>query len=81
MTPDQLRVISRLAKTQEGKDFLLEVLKPKLLENHADILRGNREFRDEVVGFGNCLQVLVTLFEECDIKLSESLTTDSPIWM
>jgi hypothetical protein len=81
MTDEMLRIISRLAKTQEGKDFIGEVLKPKLVENHAHILSGPKETRDELVGFGNCLQVLVTLFENCDTKLTETHNTEPPEWL
>ena len=38
-------------------------------QNYGDILASNREIRDEVVGFGLCLQVLVGLFENCDTSL------------
>ncbi|CAB4174712.1 hypothetical protein UFOVP1138_43 [uncultured Caudovirales phage] len=80
MTEEQLRLISRLSKTQEGKDYLAEVLKPMLLQNHIDILSEDKTHRDELIGFGNCLMQLITLFETCDIRLSERSKTEAPMW-
>jgi hypothetical protein len=78
MNEEQLRLISRISKTQEGKDFIQEILKPMLSQNHIDLLKEGRASRDEIVGFGNCLLLLVTLFENCDIRLAERKQTQAP---
>lgn len=80
MTEDQLRLISRLAKTQEGKDFKEEVLKPLLFQNHMDLLNEGRATRDEIVGFGNCLLFIINLFENVDSRLQEQNKTEAPDW-
>jgi hypothetical protein len=78
MTEDQLRLISRIGKTQEGVDFVNEILKPMLSQNHIDLLREGKEFRDEMIGFGNCLANLVGLFENCDIRLQQQANKKAP---
>jgi hypothetical protein len=78
MTEEQLRLMSRLIKTQEGRDFVEEILKPMLKDNHQDLLTGNKNIRDEMIGFGNCLLALLTLFETCDIKLATQAQVDIP---
>ena len=67
----QLRIISRLIKTQEGKDFLEEVLIPQYNQNHAQLLNSIKENRDELIGYGICLYELIKVFNTCDEKLAK----------
>ena len=78
MTEEQLRLLARMIRTQDGKDFVEEILRPMLFQNHKDLLKDGKQFRDELIGFGNCLQLLVGLFETCDIKLESSKVTEAP---
>lgn len=71
MTDQQLAVLVRLKKTQEGIDFISEVLEPLMKQNHKDILKSDKSIRDEVVGFGLCLEHLLGLLESCDTSLSK----------
>lgn len=80
MTLEQLKVVSRLIKTQDGKDFLNEVLRKMVVDNYNDILTGGRQSRDELVGFGVCLKEMVVLFENCDIRLAEQGSTEPGDW-
>jgi hypothetical protein len=78
MNEEQLRLISRMMKTQDGKDFIAEIIDPMLKQNHLDILGDGRALRDEVVGFGNCLLFLKSIFENCDTKLAERAKQNVP---
>jgi hypothetical protein len=78
LTNEQLKLISRIIKTQDGKDLVEEVLKPLLLQNHMDILKEGKQFRDESVGFGNCLLFLIELFNDCDVKLETRANVNVP---
>ena len=71
MTEHQLKICSRLAKTPEGTEFLEEILRPMQSDNYRDILKEDKIHRDELVGFGGCLDVLVDLLENCDRRLTE----------
>ena len=74
MTEQQFKICSRLAKTQDGIDFINEILEPMAKDNYKDLLNGGKEFRDEVVGFGNCLATLLDLLNNSDIRLTEQNT-------
>lgn len=83
MTESQIRIMCRLSKTQDGKDFLAEILKDGLIANHKQLLRDGKDKRDELVGYGACLSDLVGLFENCDIRLAEMtkpVNPDEPSW-
>lgn len=69
MTEQQFKICSRLAKCQEGRDFLEEIIRPMQKDNYKDLLREGKEVRDELVGFGGCLDTLVDLLENCDKRL------------
>jgi hypothetical protein len=78
MTEEQNRLLSRLMKTSDGKEFVDEILRPMLLENHRNLLNSSKEFRDELIGFGGCIEHLVGLFENCDTKLKTKPQDDDP---
>ena len=78
---NQLKTISRMTKTQEGRDFVEEVLKPLALDNYKDILREGKSIRDELVGYGNCLEYIVRLCEDCDSKLTDLETKPPADWI
>jgi hypothetical protein len=80
MTDDQLKIVSRIAKTQDGKDFLDLILKNGQRANYEQILLDGKQNRDELVGYGNCLRDLVAVFENCDIRLNKSKDVDTPSW-
>ena len=71
MTEEQHKICTRLFKAQEGIDFVEEILKPMQMDNYKDLLNSGKEFRDELVGFGNCLLTLLHLLENSDIRLTE----------
>jgi len=79
MTMDEatLKLISRIGKTSDGKDFV-DMLKWMQERNYSDILKTDRSTRDEQVGFGLCLEELVGLFSECDIRLARMKEVDAP---
>jgi hypothetical protein len=81
MTESQLRLLSRISRTQEGKDFVEEILKPMLSQNHIDLLKEGRALRDEIVGYGNCLLQLINLFLTCEERLTEQKNVDPPDWV
>jgi len=69
MTEHQFKICSRLAKCQEGRDFLDEIIRPMQLDNYKDLLNDGKTSRDELVGFGCCLETIVDLLENCDKRL------------
>jgi hypothetical protein len=77
-TEERLKVVSRLVKTQEGKDFVDEILKPMQEENYKDFLKTGKQYRDEICGFGNCIFELVELFTNCDTRLQALADTQAP---
>jgi hypothetical protein len=80
VTEEQLRLISRITRTQDGKDFLNEILTPMVNKNYNQLLGSGKEVRDELIGYGNCLKELVDIFENCDIRLNNITKTSTENW-
>lgn len=78
MTEDQLRLLARIYKTQDGRDLVEEILKPMLISNHMDLLKEGRDHRDETIGFGNCVLFLLQLFQDAEQKLEGAKVTQAP---
>jgi hypothetical protein len=68
MTEEEWRLLSRLGKTQDGKD-LIALFKRMAVDNYKFLLASERNMRDELIGFGCCLKEIINLFENCDKKL------------
>jgi hypothetical protein len=80
MTEEQLRLVARMVRTQDGKDFLNEILLPGVNKNYHQILGSGKEVRDELIGYGNCLKELVDIFENCDIRLNNITNKTTENW-
>ena len=80
MNEEQLRLLSRIIKQQEGKDFVEEILKPMLSKNHKDLLQSSRDMRDELIGYGCAIEQLIDLFNTCDQRIETQKKTEAPIW-
>ena len=73
---EQLILLSRLKKNQDGVDLINEILIPLLSKNHDSILGSAKDGRDELVGYGQCLNDLIKIFVDCENKLSASSKLD-----
>ena len=73
MTEKELKLLDRVAKSMDGRDFIDEILKPMLTENHRSLLHTGKGERDELIGYGRCLTDLLELFADCDIRLAKVL--------
>jgi hypothetical protein len=60
--PEHKRLIDRLYKTQDGKDFIEEYIKELQKTNYIQILASLPDNRAELVGYGNCLKDIVKVF-------------------
>lgn len=80
MNEQQLRILARLAKSQDGSDFLTQILVPMSEQNYQHILGTSREGRDELVGYGNCLKELIKNFLDYQVKLTTLSNTEGNDW-
>jgi hypothetical protein len=78
MTEQQLLFLDRLGKSMEGRDLVEEILQPLLRENHQQLLNSTKEFRDELVGYGNCLNYMIELITKAADKLNRSKEVEAP---
>jgi hypothetical protein len=76
MKDEQVRLLDRIYRTQEGKDYVEDILKPMSSENYFDLLKSGKEHRDELIGFGNCLMVMINQLENAGKRLEEQTIPD-----
>ena len=77
LNQEQLSLLVRIIRTQDGKDFIENVLLPLTNDNYQDILAANKDIRSELVGKGQQLQELVKMFNTAEEKLRSFTIVDS----
>ena len=78
LTPEKMQLIYRLKHTQDGKDYLNNILLEMLADNHKDLLTAGKQYRDELIGFGMCLDVLIKMFDKCKDVIDTDKTQIEP---
>jgi hypothetical protein len=74
---EQLSLLVRIIRTQDGRDLLNNVLLPLTNENYQDILASNESNRSELVGKGLQLKELISIFETAEEKLRSFTIVES----
>lgn len=78
LSEQQLQIIKRMRQNQDTADFIESILKPEFHKNHISLLATNKEGRDELIGEGRCLSLLINLFIDIDNKLCSTLQKEVP---
>lgn len=77
LSDEQLRVINRVYRTQDGKDFV-EVLKYLTAIRYLEILKIDKAKQDMLIGQSQQLFELIALFESSEQKLHTMSQTEVP---